>query len=147
MRHASRDLVQDPAPRWGGAGEGRGLDGRRGVPENMTILNVSHTCSTPKGPGFRLLVWLLTSTTRYGMLRVGAIQGVEMISTLVSLVIYILVLGLVAWLLLYIIDFVPVPEPFNRVAKIVIMIVCVLILILLLLSLVEGPGALRLPRL
>ena len=70
-----------------------------------------------------------------------------MISTLVSLVIYILVLGLVAWLLLYIIDFVPVPEPFNRVAKIVIMIVCVLILILLLLSLVEGPGALRLPRL
>ena len=70
-----------------------------------------------------------------------------MIGALVTLIIYILILGLVCWLLLYLIDFIPVPEPFNRVAKVVVMVGSVLILILLLLSLVEGTGALRLPRL
>ena len=69
-----------------------------------------------------------------------------MIGTLVSLVIYLLVVGLIVWLLMFLIDYVPVPDPFNRVAKIIIMVVAVLIVIILLLGLVgEGPG-LRLPR-
>ena len=69
-----------------------------------------------------------------------------MITSLVSIVIYLLVIGLIVWLLLFLVDYVPVPEPFNRVPKIVIMVAAVLIVILLLLSLVaEGPG-LRLPR-
>lgn len=69
-----------------------------------------------------------------------------MIGTLVTFVVYILVLGLIAWLLLYLIDYVPVPAPFNRVAKVVIMVVTVLILILLLLQLV-GIGGAGLPKL
>jgi hypothetical protein len=68
-----------------------------------------------------------------------------MISALVMLVVYCLVVGLIAWLLMFLVDYVPVPPPFNRVAKVVIMVVAVLIVIILLLGLVgEAP---RLPRL
>lgn len=59
-----------------------------------------------------------------------------MITALVYFVIYLIILGLVMWLLLYIVDAIPLPDPFNRVAKVVITVVGVLILILLLLSLV-----------
>jgi hypothetical protein len=63
-----------------------------------------------------------------------------MISTLISLVIYCVVLGLVMWLLLYIIDTIPIPEPFHRVAKVVVIVVGCLILIVLLLGLIgEAP--------
>jgi hypothetical protein len=70
-----------------------------------------------------------------------------MIGALVYFVIYLLVIGVIAWLLMFLVDYVPVPPPFNRVAKIVIMVVAVLIVILLLLGLVgEGPSPFRLPR-
>lgn len=63
-----------------------------------------------------------------------------MISALITLVIYIVVLGLVTWLLLYIIDTIPLPEPFNRVARVLVIVVACLILIVLLLGLVgEAP--------
>ena len=68
-----------------------------------------------------------------------------MISALIHLVIYIIVIGLIAWLLLYLIDAVPLPEPFNRVARVCIIVVCVLIVILLLLQLVGGVD-LNMPR-
>jgi len=57
-----------------------------------------------------------------------------MITSLIHLVIMIVVLGLVMWLLLYIIDMVPLAEPFNRVAKVAITVIGVLILILILLD-------------
>lgn len=57
-----------------------------------------------------------------------------MITGLVMLVIYIIVLGLVIWLLSYLVDVIPLPDPFNRVAKIAIMVIGVLIVILLLLN-------------
>lgn len=57
-----------------------------------------------------------------------------MIHALVELVIYIVVLGAVVWLLLWLIDYVPIPEPFHRVARVVVVVVGVLILILLLLQ-------------
>lgn len=59
-----------------------------------------------------------------------------MIESLVYLVIAIIVLGLVVWLLLYVIDAVGLPEPFRKVARAVILVVGVLIVILLLLNLV-----------
>lgn len=59
-----------------------------------------------------------------------------MISGLIYLVIYLIVIGIVVWLLLFLIDNIPVPQPFNRVARIVIMVVGVLIVILLLLQFV-----------
>jgi hypothetical protein len=60
-------------------------------------------------------------------------------SALLSLVIYIIVLGLVVWLILYIINMIPLPEPFGRIARIVLIVLAVLILINLLLGLVGSP--------
>jgi len=70
-----------------------------------------------------------------------------MITTLIYLIVYLIVLGLIFWLLNYLIDAVPLQDPFRRIAKIALMVVAVLIVIFLLLGLVgEGPG-LRFPAL
>jgi hypothetical protein len=45
-----------------------------------------------------------------------------------------IIIGVIVWLLLYLIDVVPLPEPFNRVARVAIIVVGVLIIILLLLQ-------------
>ena len=70
-----------------------------------------------------------------------------MITSLIYLVVYIIVLGLIVWLLNYLIDVVPLAEPFNRVAKIALMVVAILIVILLLLNFIGvidgGPPRLR----
>lgn len=62
-----------------------------------------------------------------------------MIAALVYFVVYLIVIGLIVWLLLYIIDQVPLPAPFNRIAKIVVTVLGVLIVILLLLNLIGEP--------
>ncbi|MEY9184707.1 sterol desaturase/sphingolipid hydroxylase (fatty acid hydroxylase superfamily) [Bradyrhizobium sp. USDA 326] len=68
-----------------------------------------------------------------------------MIQSLVYLVLYIVVLGLIVGLLLWLIDQIPIPEPFHRVARVAIIVVGVLIVVLLLLSLIgDGPSRLRL---
>jgi hypothetical protein len=59
-----------------------------------------------------------------------------MIGSLIYLVIYIIVIGLIVWLLNFLIDAVPMDPPFKRVAKIALMVVSVLIIILLLLQFV-----------
>jgi hypothetical protein len=69
-----------------------------------------------------------------------------MITALVYFVIYILVIGMIVWLLLYAVDAVGLPEPFHRVAKAVIIVVAIIIVILLLLQFVEG-GGVSLPKL
>lgn len=61
-----------------------------------------------------------------------------MLTSLVYLVIYIVVVGLVCGLLLYLIDTLGVPEPFHRLARAAVIIVGVLIVIFILLSLVDG---------
>lgn len=70
-----------------------------------------------------------------------------MIASLVYLVVYIIVLALIMWLLNYLIDAVPLQEPFHRVAKIALLVVGVLICILLLLNFIGvldgGPPRLR----
>lgn len=57
-----------------------------------------------------------------------------MITALVHLVIYIVIVGVIIWLLLYLIQVVPLPAPFNQIARTVIIVVGVLICILLLLQ-------------
>ena len=57
-----------------------------------------------------------------------------MIGALISLVIYLIVVGLILWLLLYLVQTIPLPAPFNQVARVVIMVLGVLILIVLLLQ-------------
>jgi len=50
------------------------------------------------------------------------------------LVVYILIVGLIFWLLNYLVDAIPLPEPFNKVAKVVLLVAAVLIVIILLLQ-------------
>lgn len=68
-----------------------------------------------------------------------------MIGAFITLIIYVIILGLLVWLALYVIDAIPLPEPFNRLARILIIVVAVVIVILLLLQLVGGAG-INLPR-
>jgi hypothetical protein len=67
-----------------------------------------------------------------------------MLGQLVQLVVYLVVVGCVIWLLLWLVDYIPVPEPFNKVAKIAIMVVAVLIVCYVLLGLVGDTPRLRL---
>ncbi len=48
---------------------------------------------------------------------------------LLTLVIAIIVLGLVCWLVLVIIDMIPMPDPFKMVAKALMLLVMVLYLV------------------
>lgn len=69
-----------------------------------------------------------------------------MIASLIYLVIYLIVVGVIIWLLRYLIDAIPMDEPFRRVASIAILVVGVLIVILLLLDFVGVIDG-RMPRL
>lgn len=57
-----------------------------------------------------------------------------MIGGLITLVVYIIIIGIIIWLLRYLISVVPMDEQFRTVANVVILVVGVLILILLLLN-------------
>ena len=69
-----------------------------------------------------------------------------MIGALITLVIYIIILGLILYLLHYIVNALPLFEPFRQIANVLITVIGVIALIFILLSLV-GEGGLRLPRL
>ena len=60
------------------------------------------------------------------------------IDLLLSLVIYLIVIGAICWLLWWLIGFVGIPEPFNKIARGIVAVVAVVLLIGLLLSLVGG---------
>lgn len=57
-----------------------------------------------------------------------------MIGSLITLVIYLIVIGLIVWLLLYAVQNIPLPAPFGQVARVFIVVIGVLIVILLLLQ-------------
>ena len=57
----------------------------------------------------------------------------------VSAVIWIIVAGLIFWLLTWLIAYVGLPEPFAKVAKVVIAVAAVIILINALLSIAGSP--------
>jgi preprotein translocase subunit SecE len=59
-----------------------------------------------------------------------------MVTSLIYLVVYVIVIGLILWLLNYLVDAVPLQEPFRKFAKVAILVVGVLIVILLLLQFV-----------
>jgi hypothetical protein len=70
-----------------------------------------------------------------------------MIGGFITLIIYLLVLGLLYWLVIYVLDTIPIPDPPNRIIKIALMVLMVLIIIVLLLNLIGLGGDLHLPRL
>lgn len=57
-----------------------------------------------------------------------------MISGLIALLLYIVVIGVVLWLALYIMNTLPMAEPFRQVGRTVIVVIGALILILLLMN-------------
>jgi hypothetical protein len=70
-----------------------------------------------------------------------------MIMALFTLIVYLLVLGLLYWLAIYVIDTIPIPDPPARILKIGLMVIMVLIIVLLLLNMLGVGGDLKLPRL
>jgi hypothetical protein len=69
-----------------------------------------------------------------------------MIPALVSLIVYLLVIGILLALLYWVLDAVPIPQPINRIIKIVVVVLAVLVIVLLLLQMVGG-GGLNVPKL
>jgi hypothetical protein len=63
-----------------------------------------------------------------------------------GLLIYLLCIGLIAWLATWIVDQIPVPMPLNRFIKIAIMVVAMILVVSVLLSLV-GVSVVPLPGL
>jgi len=59
--------------------------------------------------------------------------------TLIQAVVWVLVAGLIFWLLSWLIGYAGVPEPFNKVARVILAIVAVVFLINAILTLVGKP--------
>lgn len=60
------------------------------------------------------------------------------LSWAVTLIVYLIVAGLIWWLLYWLVSYVNPPEPFRKIATVVLAVVGVLVLVGLLLSLVDG---------
>lgn len=70
-----------------------------------------------------------------------------MIGGLVTLIIYLLVLGVLIWLVYYVVDAIPLPDPLGRIIKLVVVVIACLVVILMLLSLLGvSTGGLSLPK-
>ena len=61
-----------------------------------------------------------------------------MIDTLITLVIYLVVLGLIWWAVTTILGVIPLPEPIRTVVNVILIVVLCLIVITLLLGLLPG---------
>ena len=68
-----------------------------------------------------------------------------MISQLINLIVWLLVVGILYWLAVYIMDAIPIPDPPARILKLALTVLVVLVVILLLLQLVGGIN-LQLPK-
>lgn len=60
-------------------------------------------------------------------------------SALLSMVVTLVIVGLIFWLVLWFVDYVGVPEPFNKVIKVIIGLAALIFLIDLLLGLSGHP--------
>lgn len=69
----------------------------------------------------------------------NALAASVSVDGLVQTVIYIVIVGLVFWLIWWFIGFCGIPEPFNKVIRVVVALVAVLILINFLLGFVGHP--------
>jgi hypothetical protein len=58
---------------------------------------------------------------------------------LLNLLVFLIVTGLICYLLWWLIDFIGLPEPFNKVIKVIIAVVAVIVLINALLGLIGQP--------
>ncbi len=65
------------------------------------------------------------------------------LSGAVSIIIYLVVVGLVFWLLWWLVNYIAPPEPFRKVANVILAILAVLVVIGILLSFVGGTPVFR----
>lgn len=65
---------------------------------------------------------------------------------MVSLLVYLLVIGLLVGLIWYVCDALPIPQPLNKIIKIVAVVIGCLIVIIALLNLAGMDTGLRFPR-
>ena len=70
-----------------------------------------------------------------------------MIGTLISLIIVLLVVGILLWLIWYIIDAIPIPDPPARFIKLAVVVICVLIVIVVLLNFAGISTGIDVPKL
>lgn len=61
------------------------------------------------------------------------------VSALLSTLIFLVVAGLICWLVMWFVDYVGVPEPFRKVIKVIVALIALIILINALLGLVGTP--------
>lgn len=62
---------------------------------------------------------------------------------LVTLVVTLVVCGLIFWLLIWLINYCGLPEPFNKIAHVIVAVVAVLIVIGVLMSMFGGQQVFR----
>jgi hypothetical protein len=67
------------------------------------------------------------------------------IASLVNLLIWLLVLGIVVGLVFWVLETIPVPQPLNKIIRVAAVVIVVLIVILLLLQLAGVPTVISLP--
>jgi hypothetical protein len=68
-----------------------------------------------------------------------------MIGLIINLIIYLLILGILYYLFVYVVDSF-IPEPPQRILKVAAIVVLCIIVILLLLDLIGGSGSFHLPK-
>ncbi len=61
----------------------------------------------------------------------------------VTTIVYLVVAGLIFWLLYWLVEFVGPPEPFRKVATVILAILAVMVVIGILLSMVNGQPIFR----
>ena len=69
-----------------------------------------------------------------------------MIPALINLIVYLLIVGILLALVWYVLDAIPIPEPINRIVKVVVVVVAALVIILVLLQLVGVGSSGGLPK-
>jgi hypothetical protein len=74
----------------------------------------------------------------------GLAQERHMIETLISVVIYLIIAGLIWWAVTTILGVIPLPEPIKTVVNVIMIVILCLIVIFALLPLIPGGGHVRL---
>lgn len=65
------------------------------------------------------------------------------IEGLITLLIYVIVLGLIFWLIWWLIGYVGIPEPFNKVIRVIVGLIAFIIVLYILLGLLPPLPSLR----
>jgi hypothetical protein len=69
-----------------------------------------------------------------------------MIQALITLIIWLLVVGILYWIVIYVLDAIPIPDPPNRIIKVVLAVVLALALLLMLLDLLGVNTGVNMPK-